>query len=130
MLEIVLGSYLLGYCVYYFFFYPRCCTSPYSAGLKAGDIITHINDQPVKSSQELYDRVQAKESLKVTAVRGKETMKLTITPEESQWNETAGIHEGRHFKLPFKSLSFVRLRHLVHWTGNVYVWISLSRTMF
>ncbi|XP_030841790.1 serine protease HTRA2, mitochondrial-like [Strongylocentrotus purpuratus] len=54
------------------------------AGLKAGDIITHINDQPIKSSQELYDRVQAKESLKVTAVRGKETMKLTITPEESQ----------------------------------------------
>ncbi|XP_054766610.2 serine protease HTRA2, mitochondrial-like [Lytechinus pictus] len=54
------------------------------AGLKAGDIITHINNQPVKSSQELYDKVKAKEGLNVTAVRGRETMKLTITPEESQ----------------------------------------------
>ncbi|XP_071476232.1 serine protease HTRA2, mitochondrial-like [Diadema antillarum] len=54
------------------------------AGMKAGDIITHINDKPISSSQELYDSVKAKEVLSVTAIRGKESVKLKVTPEESQ----------------------------------------------
>ena len=56
------------------------------AGIKAGDIITHINDKEVKSANDIYNLVQAKQELTATIVRGPtaEVMKVKVIPEELQ----------------------------------------------
>ncbi|XP_072029697.1 serine protease HTRA2, mitochondrial-like [Amphiura filiformis] len=54
------------------------------AGMKAGDIITHINGKEVKSANDVYSFVQVKQELNVTIVRGPtaEVTQVKVTPEE------------------------------------------------
>ena len=52
--------------------------------MKAGDIITHINGKEVKSANDVYNIVQAKQQLTLTVVRGaaSEVTKIVVMPEE------------------------------------------------
>ena len=55
--------------------------------MKAGDIITHINGKEVKSANDVYNIVQAKQQLTLTVVRGaaSEVTKIVVMPEEIEW---------------------------------------------
>ncbi|XP_038046351.1 serine protease HTRA2, mitochondrial-like [Patiria miniata] len=56
------------------------------AGMKAGDIITHIDGKPVKSATAVYNAVHTLQKMEVAVVRGSSSQKLTLTlmPEEAQ----------------------------------------------
>lgn len=56
-----------------------------SAGLKCGDVITHINGAAASSSQQLTDAVEQSQgnSLKLTVDRNGEQLELTLKPEIS-----------------------------------------------
>ncbi len=58
----------------------------HKAGLKVGDIVTHVNDTVIKTSQDLVDAVQSKEigeTITLTIYRMGETLTLTVTTGES-----------------------------------------------
>ncbi len=58
----------------------------HKGGLKVGDIVTHVNDTVIKTSQDLVDAVQSKEigeTITLTVYRMGETLKLTVTTGES-----------------------------------------------
>ncbi|XP_022080903.1 serine protease HTRA2, mitochondrial-like [Acanthaster planci] len=56
------------------------------AGMKAGDIITHIDGKAVKSATAVYNAVHTLKKMEVSVVRGPSSQKLTLTivPEEAQ----------------------------------------------
>lgn len=58
----------------------------YKAGLQVGDIVTHINDKAIKTSQNLVDVVQASEigeTLTLTVFRKGDTIKISVTTGEA-----------------------------------------------
>ncbi len=62
--------------------------------MKAGDIITHINGKEVKSANDVYNLVQAKQELTITIVRGPtaKVSQVNVTPEEMvQWWRIQGL---------------------------------------
>ncbi|XP_017878188.1 serine protease HTRA2, mitochondrial isoform X2 [Ceratina calcarata] len=52
-------------------------------GLQAGDIITHVNDEPVVSSATIYKAMETCKILRMTVIRGMEVLHLRIEPEET-----------------------------------------------
>jgi serine protease Do len=61
-------------------------TPAYKAGLQVGDIVTHINDKAIKTSQNLVDMVQASEigeTLILTVFRKGDTIKISVTTGEA-----------------------------------------------
>ena len=61
------------------------------AGLKPGDIITHVNNLPVRTPQELADMMQAEEAAKLTVQRDGETVELSLTPARDPRDGSARI---------------------------------------
>ena len=55
-------------------FVPRC-------GLKPGDVITHINEQPIRAAADVYKLLDGSEQLVVTVRRHNETRRLRVAPE-------------------------------------------------
>ncbi|XP_071827288.1 serine protease HTRA2, mitochondrial-like [Apostichopus japonicus] len=51
------------------------------SGLKAGDVITHMDSQPIKSAEDVYRVVHASKPINVTIVRGREVIKVKVTPD-------------------------------------------------
>ena len=58
------------------------------AGLKEGDVIVHINDQPVADGLALIERLQASagQSLQMTIMRDGQTLTLPVVPDAEQLN--------------------------------------------
>ncbi|KAK2577058.1 hypothetical protein KPH14_005873 [Odynerus spinipes] len=54
----------------------------YNAGLQAGDIITHINDEPVIAAINLYKALEGSGTMKLTVVRQREVFTITVDPED------------------------------------------------
>ncbi len=58
----------------------------HKGGLKVGDIVTHVNDTVIKTSQDLVDAVQSKEigeTITLTVYRKGQTLTLTVTTGEA-----------------------------------------------
>ncbi|CAD5115705.1 unnamed protein product [Dimorphilus gyrociliatus] len=54
----------------------------WKAGLRAGDVITNVNDKDIQSAKDVYSAVEESTKLKVTAKRPRgETVILNVTPE-------------------------------------------------
>ncbi|XP_013183248.1 uncharacterized protein LOC106129280 [Amyelois transitella] len=54
----------------------------YTGGLQPGDIVTSINGKPVFSATDIYNILEnSTGSLQIEAVRGRQKIKLTVTPE-------------------------------------------------
>ncbi|CAK9824440.1 Serine protease HTRA2, mitochondrial [Anthophora retusa] len=51
-------------------------------GLRTGDIITHVNEEPVESSASIYKAIGTSKILRFTVIRGMEVLHLRIEPEE------------------------------------------------
>ncbi|XP_034940021.1 serine protease HTRA2, mitochondrial [Chelonus insularis] len=54
----------------------------FNGGLKAGDIITHVNDEPVIEVSNIYSVLEKSSSLIMTVVRNGEILKLRVEPED------------------------------------------------
>ena len=50
-------------------------------GLKPGDVITHINEQPIRSAADVYRLLDGTEQLVVTVRRHTETRRFRVAPE-------------------------------------------------
>ena len=58
------------------------------AGIKAGDVITKIDDTPISSTQQIAGALRAarnKGSVNVVIVRSKKEMTVTVTPDANGW---------------------------------------------
>ncbi|XP_076240591.1 HTRA2-related serine protease [Calliopsis andreniformis] len=53
-----------------------------SGGLQTGDIITHVNDEPVLGATNIYKAVESSKLLRLTVIRKMEVLHLRIEPEE------------------------------------------------
>ncbi|KZC11170.1 Serine protease HTRA2, mitochondrial, partial [Dufourea novaeangliae] len=51
-------------------------------GLQSGDIITHVNDEPVLNALNIYKAIETSKDLKLTVVRGVQVLQLRIEPED------------------------------------------------
>ncbi|XP_008558336.1 serine protease HTRA2, mitochondrial [Microplitis demolitor] len=54
----------------------------YNGGLRAGDILTHVNDEPVVEVANIYKALEKPGSLIMTVLRNGETLKLRVEPED------------------------------------------------
>ena len=54
----------------------------FSGGLKPGDIITHVNGEPIKSSTDIYKVLEKVGSIIVTVIRSGIVLQLEIQPED------------------------------------------------
>nr|CAD7604903.1 unnamed protein product [Timema genevievae] len=54
----------------------------YTAGLKPGDIVTHINNKPVKGANDIYMALEAGKPLVMMVVRENKRFEVTVIPEE------------------------------------------------
>lgn len=102
-------------------------TSAEAAGFKVGDIVTHVDDQPIEASEqrgaEVFDemirgyRVGAKAVFKV--IRGSESVEITATLDEAPRPERElAEHEDAVLELRTRDLSyFDRVRH--RWSQDV-----------
>nr|CAD7263231.1 unnamed protein product [Timema shepardi] len=54
----------------------------YMAGLKPGDIVTHINNNPVKGANDIYTALESAKSLVMMVVRENRRFEVTVIPEE------------------------------------------------
>jgi len=52
-----------------------------SAGLKPGDIVTHINGQPIHGSRDVYKLLEGREDLNFTVIRDNRFHQITVQPE-------------------------------------------------
>jgi S1-C subfamily serine protease len=69
------------------------------AGLKVGDVVTAIGDQPVNAENSLRDRVAAynpNDSIELTVRRGAETIKISVTLGERPDVDV----DGYQFRVP------------------------------
>ncbi|KAF0312968.1 Serine protease HTRA2, mitochondrial [Amphibalanus amphitrite] len=53
----------------------------HACGLKPGDVITHINDQPIRAAADVYRLLDGSDQLVVTVRRHSETRRLRVAPE-------------------------------------------------
>ncbi len=58
-----------------------------TAGLEAGDVVTHVDGQKVERLVEFEDAIEDKDSIELTINRGGETQKLTVTPAPFQTDD-------------------------------------------
>ncbi|XP_033633425.1 serine protease HTRA2, mitochondrial-like [Asterias rubens] len=56
----------------------------YMVGMKAGDIVTHINGKPVKSATDVYNSVLSNKEVEIAVVRRSQTLTIKLVPDESQ----------------------------------------------
>uniref|UniRef100_A0A8D0C9M9 Serine protease HTRA2, mitochondrial n=1 Tax=Salvator merianae TaxID=96440 RepID=A0A8D0C9M9_SALMN len=56
----------------------------HQAGLKAGDVVTEINGQETRSSEDVYEAVRSQTHLKLLVRRGHDALWLTVTPETAE----------------------------------------------
>ncbi|XP_047344436.1 serine protease HTRA2, mitochondrial isoform X2 [Vespa velutina] len=54
----------------------------YSGGLQAGDIITHVNEEPVLAAVNIYKALESCGPLKLTVVRQNDVLTIMIDPED------------------------------------------------
>nr|CAD7424390.1 unnamed protein product [Timema monikensis] len=54
----------------------------YTAGLKPGDIVTHINNKPVKGANDIYMALESAKYLSMMVVRENKRFEVTVIPEE------------------------------------------------
>lgn len=54
----------------------------YNSGLQVGDIITHVNEEPVLAAVNIYKALESTGPLRLTVVRQSDTLKITIDPED------------------------------------------------
>ncbi|PSN42747.1 Serine protease HTRA2 [Blattella germanica] len=54
----------------------------YVGGLKPGDIVTHINGNPVYGASNVYTALESSQYLQMSVVRGNQHLVFKITPEE------------------------------------------------
>nr|CAD7197185.1 unnamed protein product [Timema douglasi] len=54
----------------------------YMAGLKPGDIVTQINNNPVKGANDIYTALESAKSLVMMVVRENRRFEVTVIPEE------------------------------------------------
>lgn len=54
----------------------------YIGGLQAGDIITHVNDEPVHSSKTVYSALEKSGSLILKVVRNGVLLAMKVTPQD------------------------------------------------
>ncbi|KAJ8026376.1 Serine protease HTRA2, mitochondrial [Holothuria leucospilota] len=54
------------------------------AGIQAGDVITHIDSQPINTAEDVFKVVHATKPITVTIIRGQNTLKMEVTPVEAQ----------------------------------------------
>ncbi|XP_067012917.2 serine protease HTRA2, mitochondrial [Anabrus simplex] len=55
----------------------------YTGGLKPGDIVTHINDQPVQNAGTIYQQLDASGKLDMLVIRQGKPIRLTVIPEDT-----------------------------------------------
>jgi serine protease Do len=53
-------------------------------GLKAGDVITRVDQKSLDSPRDLSEALRDKKSVSMTVVREKREMSLTVSPEEDR----------------------------------------------
>lgn len=53
----------------------------HACGLRPGDVITHINEQPIRAAADVYRLLDGSEQLVVTLRRHHETRRLRVSPE-------------------------------------------------
>ncbi|MBZ0318637.1 MAG: RIP metalloprotease RseP [Anaerolineae bacterium] len=58
-----------------------------TAGLEAGDVVTHVDGQKVERLDEFEDAIEDKDSIELTVNRGGETQTLTVTPAPFQTSD-------------------------------------------
>ncbi|OAD59918.1 Serine protease HTRA2, mitochondrial [Eufriesea mexicana] len=51
-------------------------------GLRAGDIVTHVNDEPVISSATIYKAIESTKTLRLVVIREMQVLHIRIEPEE------------------------------------------------
>ncbi|XP_008211554.1 serine protease HTRA2, mitochondrial isoform X1 [Nasonia vitripennis] len=55
----------------------------YVGGLKPGDVITHVNGEPIQSSNDIYKVLEKPGSITVTLIRSGVVLQLEIQPEDT-----------------------------------------------
>ena len=55
--------------------------TPASDLLKKNDIIVKIDEEPVKSSSQVYDMVQKGKPLNIEVIRGQRRLEISVTPD-------------------------------------------------
>ncbi|MGH0133869.1 UNVERIFIED_CONTAM: hypothetical protein FKN15_014432 [Acipenser sinensis] len=53
----------------------------YRAGMKSGDIVIEVNEQTVKTAEEIYNAVRTCDSINMVVKRGQDLLMLRMTPE-------------------------------------------------
>lgn len=53
-----------------------------SGGVQTGDIITHVNDEPVMSASNIYKAVESSKVLRLTVIRKMGVLHLKVEPED------------------------------------------------
>lgn len=64
-------------------------------GLKAGDVITKVDQKPLESPRELSELIRDKKSVSMTVVREKKEMTLSVMPEEADRPARAVVQDFR-----------------------------------
>ncbi|XP_058808013.1 serine protease HTRA2, mitochondrial [Phymastichus coffea] len=54
----------------------------YAGGLKPGDIITHVNGEPIRSSTDIYKILEKAGSILITLIRSGVVLQLEVQPED------------------------------------------------
>ncbi|XP_015182050.1 PREDICTED: serine protease HTRA2, mitochondrial isoform X2 [Polistes dominula] len=54
----------------------------YRSGIQAGDIITHVNGEPVFAAVNIYKALESSGSLQLTVVRHRDVINVTVDPED------------------------------------------------
>ncbi|XP_043493780.1 serine protease HTRA2, mitochondrial [Polistes fuscatus] len=54
----------------------------YKSGVQAGDIITHVNGEPVFAAVNIYKALESSGSLKLTVIRHRDVLVITVDPED------------------------------------------------
>ncbi|CAL8077600.1 unnamed protein product [Orchesella dallaii] len=59
----------------------------YLAGVKPGDVITNINGTQIRSSSQVYDKINVDDKLFISIRRGEMTLTVTVVPEQINDND-------------------------------------------
>jgi S1-C subfamily serine protease len=50
--------------------------------LETGDVITHINEKPIRSALDVYKSLETAKELRLTLCRRSQVMKLSVVPDD------------------------------------------------
>lgn len=60
--------------------------SCFRAGMLPGDVVVEINGAKVNTSEEIYQAVRSSDKIAMVVQRGKELLRLQMTPESTEWH--------------------------------------------